>query len=110
MGNKCEIKAIYCNSIIFSKSTVCSGHGSCIDTNVCSCKKGFYGIQCEQIEIYNCYSKLSLDSGVCSGNGVCIENNNCSCNYGWEGDQCQIKTFYFISKFAKCWGNNQLFF
>jgi hypothetical protein len=105
-GEKCENKIYTCNNIQSIDSSVCNGNGNCVGNEVCSCKIGWIGYQCQQMKTYQCFSRLLNDITVCNGNGICISQDNCSCNIGYIGNECQIKIPYFYSQNLKCWGKN----
>jgi len=86
---------LYCYGISFDNSTVCSGHGTCLTEDSCSCQPSYSGDQCE---IYSCYGTLSTNAGVCTGHGSCVATDDCQClTPGIYGHQCQI---------VECWGVN----
>ncbi|KAL0479704.1 tenascin [Acrasis kona] len=70
-----------------SNSTVCSGKGSCIGTDVCSCDTNYFGFNCQTT---SCFNISSASSSVCSGNGTCTAYNTCTCNIGAVGADCSI--------------------
>ena len=50
----------------------CSGHGTCIGTQVCECRTGYRGLQCEE----------AFCPFGCPNAGDCIGPNQCSCMHG----------------------------
>eukprot|EP01080_Neovahlkampfia_damariscottae_P009833 gene9833-2155_t len=97
----------------FSKSSldveVCSGKGSCIEPNQCSCITGVTGSYC-QLDCHgkngrdgcsrkgNCYQinvhamKVTLNAtniDVCSRKGQCISRDGCLCQSGYTGLECE---------------------
>ncbi|KAL0478639.1 von Willebrand factor D and EGF domain-containing protein, partial [Acrasis kona] len=75
-----------CFGLNSSSPSVCSGNGTCTNTNVCTCNAGYYGQQCEA---YNCGVNMFNSSSACSGNGTCVAPNVCNCNNGYFGQYCQ---------------------
>ncbi|EFC35202.1 predicted protein, partial [Naegleria gruberi] len=78
---------------------VCSGHGICVDTDICSCFPGHTNSQCET---HTCFGIIYNDEpNVCSGHGTCIGPNMCNCTiqdgvvYG--GDSCELIIGYVHS-------------
>ncbi|EFC45190.1 predicted protein [Naegleria gruberi] len=89
-----------CFGIQSSDPFVCSGNGYCAKPNVCTCKAGFIGAQCQSvflnatIVVYEsplliCFGIQSSDPLVCSGNGNCTLPNKCACKPGFLGSACQ---------------------
>jgi hypothetical protein len=70
----------------YDLENVCSGHGSCIDYDVCECVENYGGDECEK---FKCFGNLFDDPNVCSDNGNCVGINNCTCDLGYYGDNCQ---------------------
>ena len=58
----------------------CNHNGMCIDSDVCSCFRGYTGDRCQH------------DCG-CDGHGKCDEKGTCSCDDGWRrsasGETCE---------------------
>lgn len=70
---------------------VCSGNGLCQSSNVCTCKDGYIGTNCEKIA---CHNIPVDDKNVCSGRGICIEPNKCNCTSPhYQGENCDQRTF-----------------
>lgn len=72
----------------------CSGKGSCIATNTCSCQLGYSGFTCS---VPSCFGVNATSSSVCSGYGTCISLDTCSCQAGYSGLACSIPTCYGIN-------------
>jgi len=47
-------------AFLLSQSAVCSGHGICIDQDVCECQGGYYGRQCELTRQTNLLTALAV--------------------------------------------------
>lgn len=84
-----------CFGIPDSDPTVCSGHGTCIAENTCSCNEGWYGVQCDLPFI--CFGLPSYDPDVCSGHGSCIAENTCGCETGYTGGECEFAVCFFVA-------------
>ena len=69
-------------------SSVCYGHGDCIDSEICSCNPAYTGNYCEQSR--SCYGVQFDHPSVCSGRGQCSSMDNCLCNLNWTGMACEI--------------------
>lgn len=71
-----------------NESLVCSGQGSCLDGQSCSCDLGFYGGYCESF----CPGLLRTNASVayeCRGHGVCqTDSFVCQCEEGFQGPDC----------------------
>jgi len=76
-------------------STICSGHGRCIDINECECVPEWGGDLCKYPV---CYGYPSTDNDTCSGHGTCISQNICQCTTNYTGDNCQNHVCYGIGK------------
>ncbi|KAG2392497.1 hypothetical protein C9374_011222 [Naegleria lovaniensis] len=85
--NDCRPKDPICYGKTKNDTTACSGNGTCIDWDVCQCKTGYYGQQCE---LWQCNGKAYNASDVCSGHGKCISMNQCSCSSGWYNPYCDV--------------------
>ncbi|KAG2394167.1 hypothetical protein C9374_003931 [Naegleria lovaniensis] len=68
-------------------SNVCSGRGTCINNDDCSCNSGYMGNNCESR--LACNGLLPTDPNVCSANGKCIAIDSCVCNADRTGKFCQ---------------------
>ncbi len=86
--------SINCFGINVEDSNVCSGHGKCTKTDVCTCDEGNTADDCSVI---NCYNIPSTDETVCSGHGSCTAANQCKCNEGWMGIDCSITHCFGIT-------------
>eukprot|EP00301_Raphidiophrys_heterophryoidea_P011797 c17_g1_i1.p1 GENE.c17_g1_i1~~c17_g1_i1.p1 ORF type:complete len:1060 (+),score=278.36 c17_g1_i1:34-3213(+) len=72
-----------CNGIAANQSGVCSGHGSCVETDTCKCQALWGETDC---------AVFTGCSHNCSGNGHCLQNDgSCYCNFGWAGPFCDLK-------------------
>ncbi|XP_031566546.1 EGF-like domain-containing protein comC isoform X1 [Actinia tenebrosa] len=76
MGSDCSIIPTCLNV------SSCSGHGKCVNFDVCKCDKDWTGKDCSQ------YSCSDLDR--CSDHGRCVNVYQCECNAGWTGITCAI--------------------
>lgn len=84
---------ISCHSMLSTDPKVCSGHGSCISPNNCSCHVGYGHKDCSASV---CYGKYSTEEKVCSGHGICNSPDNCSCDNGYGTDTCADVLYYGI--------------
>ncbi len=76
-----------CFGLNVEDTSVCSGHGKCSKSDVCTCDKGWVGINCS---ITHCFGFTSnLPDVVCSGRGKCVKPDECHCNPGHRGHKCQ---------------------
>ncbi|EFC49939.1 predicted protein [Naegleria gruberi] len=64
---------------------VCSGHGTCIANNHCSCRPGYGGEQCQEISCFNNYPRMVQ----CSNHGECIALDTCTCYDLYTGPNCE---------------------
>ncbi|EFC48531.1 predicted protein [Naegleria gruberi] len=105
-GDNCDEVALFCNSVPFNDSKVCSGHGSCQTGEVCNCNYGYTGTDCESL-IITCFGARASNGGVCSGRGKCIANDTCVCNDGYYGNNCHVDTCFNIlgNSSSVCSGN-----
>ncbi|EFC35926.1 predicted protein, partial [Naegleria gruberi] len=78
-----------CNGLFDSDPNVCSGNGICEEMDMCYCKTGYAGINCE---VPICGGKRADVASVCSGIGSCLSPNNCSCPNGYNGTNCEISS------------------
>ena len=78
----------YCSGVGCSDSSVCSGFGSCVSTDVCECCEGFFGPNCEFFNGTSCND--TQDCSPSCVNGVCDLNTlNCTCDSGFGGPSCE---------------------
>ncbi|KAL0489638.1 hypothetical protein AKO1_010528 [Acrasis kona] len=83
-GYNCDVNN--CFGVGSDSSSVCSGHGSCVDVNKCVCVADYYGANCD----YSiCNGTRSTDPSVCSGQGSCVAGA-CICNSDHWGPLCQL--------------------
>jgi len=78
----------------------CSGHGRCIEDDVCSCKQNWFGGDCSQRRCP--YTRAWVDSKVatephfyaeCANKGSCDrETGVCNCDVGYGGSGCRRQT------------------
>ena len=86
----CAPSEVSCEGIPANYADVCSGHGECVEQDICSCDEGYTGDQCQDVVSEpECFTLSAYDPDVCSGHGECIEQDICSCDEGYTGDQCQ---------------------
>jgi len=64
--NECETPVL-CGGVPADNSSVCSGHGDCVDTNICDCDEHYSGLTCSTKEQCNGVDYDSQDT--CSGHG-----------------------------------------
>jgi hypothetical protein len=87
-----SLKYINCVAICFGKPgsdpAVCSGAGTCVAPNNCSCDSGHMGEQCE---IASCFGRSGSDPLVCNQHGYCVGPNKCLCFSNYTGEQCQYR-------------------
>jgi len=71
-----------CNGVADDDISVCSGHGTCSDLDVCTCDSGWSS----DCDVADCPTR-----DQCSGsNGVCTGPNACTCVSGWKGLNCTV--------------------
>jgi hypothetical protein len=92
-GNVCQFA--YCNGINASHPNVCSGRGSCVDSNNCSCLIGSSGSNCNDYTCFGIDSKLET---VCSF-GTCLSIDTCNCTLRRLGNNCEfdVGMFNFVN-------------
>jgi len=93
MGEECSEK-ITCNGLDFDDDNVCSGHGSCTDSNQCDCDVHWSGESCN---VTTCSGVSSDSEDVCSGQGSCTGFNQCDCDDHWFGESCSTTTCSGVS-------------
>ena len=96
---------IICFGIQSNLPSVCSGKGTCIDQDNCTCNTGYSGQTCS---IPSCYGINSTDLSVCSGKGKCPSFDTCTCNTGYSGQTCSIPIYYVIGLFLILYSLNYL--
>lgn len=69
--------------------SVCSGHGICIEFDICLCEMGWLGADCSIPAAYDCFGIDSQDPNVCSGHGLCVAVDTCQCGQAWTGAECE---------------------
>lgn len=84
----CE-PAFTCFGVPSNSPQACSGAGTCVGNNQCSCSCGRAGDRCE---ISICFGKIAFDPNVCSGRGGCAGPDRCVCRPGFTGSRCQFTT------------------
>ena len=94
----------------------CSGHGTCIESGYCVCRRGYAGVDCSRVEAacsHNCAGRGRCDGqrcicdagfgghdcgralartcpSSCSGHGICDPaTGHCACGPGFAGDACE---------------------
>eukprot|EP01080_Neovahlkampfia_damariscottae_P001580 gene1580-12705_t len=78
-----------CGKSSLDLTNVCSGNGYCIENELCQCKSGYSGVNCEILN--QCDGITILDVfPVCSGYGNCTNFNECKCINGRSGSNCEI--------------------
>ncbi|XP_033126265.1 teneurin-3-like [Anneissia japonica] len=103
------------NCTVFSCESVnhCSGHGNCIEPDLCVCDVGYTGVdclspsceslrfcsgngRCNSFGVCECYSSWfgekcdrAFCTGNCNGRGDCVALETCECYVGFEGETCQ---------------------
>jgi alpha-tubulin suppressor-like RCC1 family protein len=76
-----------CYNVLQDDPEVCSGNGTCITTDSCTCGTGFSGYQCQ---FTSCWGTNMTDATVCSGHGVCKYLNTCICEQDkFTGPNCE---------------------
>jgi hypothetical protein len=78
-----------CFNIPSSDPTVCSGHGSCLQPDNCTCASGWRGPQCNTAQ-FSCFNLTTSAPTVCNGHGTCQGQDSCACNAGWGGGNCSL--------------------
>lgn len=93
-GQNCSQQAPTCFGTSANSDSVCSNRqGHCFADNVCTCKPGFAGVQCEQ---HTCFGISSTDAAVCSAHGVCASRNSCLCDAGYSFPDCSQYSCYDV--------------
>ncbi|KAF0979221.1 hypothetical protein FDP41_001564 [Naegleria fowleri] len=93
-GSNTNTTTTSCFGISQTNNTyVCSGHGSCIATDVCTCNSGWVGSDCS---LMGCFGIQQYASNVCSGHGTCLSSNRCNCWYPWGGENCSLPLCYSV--------------
>jgi hypothetical protein len=82
---------MFCFGIPSSNSSVCSGRGSCIAPDSCSCQQNYFGTKCE---FTTCSGINSNDPRVCSGFGTCTAFDVCTCDPQYSADYSGDKDCY----------------
>jgi len=85
------VYAFQCFGIDPNDPNVCSGHGVCMEQDICSCQTGYYGIDCSNCQ---CFGIDRNDPHVCSGHGICVGLDTCLCEVGWLGTDCSIAEYF----------------
>ncbi|EFC38200.1 predicted protein [Naegleria gruberi] len=80
-----------CNGTLASDPMVCSGHGICYLTDVCTCNPGYIGSLCDVVA---CNGFNSSDPRACNGHGICEGPNICNCTTGYVGSFCDVSLCY----------------
>lgn len=99
---------VQCYGVKSIDDSVCSGHGSCIAPDNCTCTT--YGWMGDDCSLPACFNIASNDAAsVCSGHGSCIGIDQCECNDGWMGTDCSITHCFGITSNHPdvCSGNGQ---
>ena len=74
-----------CFGVANTSSTVCGGHGSCVDVDNCVCFDGWEG-GASDCSVHSCEAMNN-----CSSHGDCVANNTCTCIGGWQGSaDCSV--------------------
>jgi hypothetical protein len=84
VGYTCVLK---CFNVSAIDSKVCSGHGSCIDINMCNCHENFSGSDCS---VPICFGTNATMDEVCSSYGSCVAANTCDCYNGYTSYECNV--------------------
>ncbi len=93
LGNSC-LTDYTCSGTQRHVSSVCSGRGDCIGTDLCRCQQGYNGSIC-QTEI-TCFGIPALNTlSACSGHGTCTAPDTCSCVTDYTGAQCESRVTCF---------------
>jgi hypothetical protein len=79
----------YCFGTSYLNLEVCSGYGTCVGIDKCTCNSGWSGMNCE---ITSCFGTSSKNTSVCSGRGSCISPEVCQCQNDYYGISCD--SFY----------------
>lgn len=115
IGSTCQP---LCFGLNVTDERVCSGRGSCIGVNLCSCYEGYNGTNCSivlplncqtgfaesnRVCVPTCFGAIATNASACFGSGVCVGVNDCQCFEGYYGTTCNI-TCQTGSKFVdgKC--------
>jgi hypothetical protein len=80
-----SVQLFQCFGYDFTDPNVCGGKGYCIDVDICICKPGITGKNCE---LWTCYGISVADPTVCSSNGNCLNTDSCICKPGSYGLNC----------------------
>jgi alpha-tubulin suppressor-like RCC1 family protein len=81
-----------CYNILQDDADVCTGNGTCVDTDTCVCRSGFSGPKCQYA---SCFGVNQTSSATCSGHGTCTYLDTCVCQAGkYTGNNCQYAICY----------------
>lgn len=84
-----QVSPISCFGIQSDNTSVCSKNGNCTLPDVCTCKPGYSGVQCQT---WFCGEKNNTDPNVCSSHGTCSASETCTCNMFYYGNTCNTTT------------------
>ena len=88
LGDRCEIPV--CFGLTNDYTSVCRGHGTCIDKDTCKCNKDWFGKDCQYT---TCFGVPGNSSLVCSQRGSCTALNTCSCSQS-VGLNCELNVCF----------------
>ena len=80
---------------------VCSGHGKCVDDDVCDCDDDWIGPTCNITTVFECFGLSSTHPKVCRRHGKCVSEDECLCDDRFFGPKCKRKV-------PKCFGKSAL--
>jgi hypothetical protein len=79
-----------CNGLSFENADVCSGHGECVDQDVCECDVEYQGEWCQDLMQISCGIYDASEPQACTSRGTCVAQDTCECSAGYWGANCEF--------------------